>query len=426
VTIRPQSQEKDAPPSHAKDGPPESLAGAHHPLAKPPETGAPGKPATAPVSSEFQQAREVITDSSGKAKEVPLSPEKLSSGDHTIQLSDGRQFIMHVPPKTGNSSLPVMFVIAPSVNSANGFKAASFKGETGMDQYADQHKFIAVYALPKEHLLGVDSKQKSYAWTAPGSGIDAEDRKAAGYNDVNYIKAIAALLPQLAKVDSSHKNWGAIGFSQGGIFLNQLVHELPDLFPTVGLVGSTVEDGHDYTPAAGNAKNTMIVNLHGDGVTLPAPEDKWSWQYTAEVAAKNLLSHLTVDNIGQRLSKWIAERFINPLGAIDSVDQDPRRQEQLYLAQAAASGALSSTTIDLGTPISANQHDTETVIKGKDPDADSLYIFDLPTAMHSFPGPDRGARTNAQTKYTEFDTSEKFVEIFDAYNEDQAKRAKKE
>jgi poly(3-hydroxybutyrate) depolymerase len=109
-----------------------------------------------------KSALEVITDKSGHTTDQAIS--KLSSGDHTIQLPGGRQFMVHVPENDGKTPLPVMMVFSGSAHIK--YDPKDFAAETGMSKAADdpQHKFIAVYALPKEHLLGTDSTTPAYAW----------------------------------------------------------------------------------------------------------------------------------------------------------------------------------------------------------------------------------------------------------------------
>ena len=344
------------------------------------------------------------------AKDGTLPGEKLSPGDHIVQLPDGRPFNIHVPQNDGHTQLPVMFVISPSVNAPSGFDAKNFGPETGMNEQADKDKFVAVYPLPLKHMLGRFSRQEGFAWNAPGTGIHPEDLKFAGYDDVAYMKSIINKIPELANVDSSHKNWGAIAFSQGGMFLNELQHEMPNLFPTLGLVGTTMETNHDYTTAPGNSHNVMIVNLRADKSTLPFPGiSNGTWQYNLSKGASEILPTTA--------TMWIAEH-LSALGGIDDRNQDPNLQMQLYAKDMKAEGAVSDTRSSLSTPVSNAEKDTLTMIKPADPkNADGLYIYDLPTSEHAYPGPNRGVRINSSPKYTEFDTSAEFAKMFTKYNE---------
>jgi poly(3-hydroxybutyrate) depolymerase len=377
------------------------------------------KPAPPPFDSKRTEAgqnpklriaSEVFVDEAGRTKEIPLSPGKLAPGDHTIKLANDREFMMHIPANDGKA-LPVVFVISPSVNAHLGFKPEYFGPETGMSQAADKSKFIAVYPMPVKHLLGVYSKTQAYAWNAEGSGIDAEDRRYSGYNDVDFIKSVADLLPQVANTESTHKNWGAIAFSQGGMFLNELAHEVPGLFPTIGLVGTTMETGHDYTTANDNARNVMIVNLRADRAVLPFPGAE-----TGKYQALKLWMN-TLAAVSPRAAKVFAEQYA-PLGAIDNRRQNPNLMKVRYEQNLEEEGPCQEKVFRLDTPVKSDKKDMETVIKPLDPENHgAVYIFDLPEAVHAYPGPDRGSRVNPDPKYTEFDTTAKFVELFDCYNE---------
>jgi poly(3-hydroxybutyrate) depolymerase len=410
----------------ASDG---ALTGANHPLAQQVDarmSQAGDKSVVAPTPApgptgylnDFSTAREVVTDASGQTTERPINGQ-LAPGDHTLQFENGRQFVVHVPQNDGKTEMPVMFVIAPSVHTNQGYDAKNFEYETGMNQYADKDKFIVVYADDANHLLGKSSQQKAEAWNAPGTGINDGDLKLAGYNDENYINSIAAMMPQLANVDSSHKDWGALAFSQGGMFLNELQHSNPNLFPTVGLVGSTFQDGYDYSTAAGNSANVMLVNLHGDGVTLPFPNEE-SGQYRLEKAAAEALNDATDprDIFSSRLPDGegtkIAERK-DPLGGIDNREQNPQRQEDFYIHAIQLTGNVNEQVQELPTPVASAMKDAVTsyTVPGSD---HKLSVVDLATAQHSYPGPDNGLHVNSTPQYVEFDTSKFFAEQFVEYN----------
>jgi poly(3-hydroxybutyrate) depolymerase len=346
-------------------------------------------------------AHEVITDSAGNEKLVPL--EKLQPGDHTIALEDGREFMMHIPPNDGKQQLPVMFVFSGSAESQWNIK--DFMPESGMNTKADSpdHKFIAVYPLPEKHLLGVGSKEAAYGWNVldpkGGTLIDRQDSVKAGYDDSKFVEDIAKLLPQVANVDATHKDWAAVGFSQGGIFLNYLVAKEPNLFPTVALVGSGMDPNFKYDVQPGNAKNVAIVNLRGDKETIPF-HDNVDMHYREEEALKAVLP------------KSIFEGLDN-LAAIDNMSADPQLQMNTYFKQL---GHTHSDVLDLNEPIKSD--DKAVVMQSTDPgNKNILEIIDLATAKHSYPEPDpSGKRTNAQDKYTGLDTDQKIVDMWMKYN----------
>jgi hypothetical protein len=177
-------------------------------------------------------AHEVVKDKAGNDTLIPLG--KLGPGDHTIMLANNREFLMHVPPNDGTQKLPVMFMFSGSAEGQWDIK--DFMPESGMNTKADDPKnpFIAVYPLPERHLLGTGSEETAYGWNVldknGGVLVDKADSAKAGYDDADYVKDIAKLLPQVANVDATHKNWAATGFSQGGVFLNYLASNVPESF----------------------------------------------------------------------------------------------------------------------------------------------------------------------------------------------------
>jgi hypothetical protein len=299
-----------------------------------------------------------------------------------------------------------MFVIAGSAQPQ--WEIKDFAKESGMNQYANKedHKFIAVYPLPQKHLIGRYSNKAAWAWNAEGSLIHDKDLKFNGYDDMKYIKSIADMVPKLATVDSTHKDWGAIGWSQGAVFLNAIVSKQPNLFPSVGIVGGSMQTDYHYSKQPGNAENVAIVNLLGDKITLPS---SGNFKYRKEEFLERVLGH-----IGRR---DIIEKA-NPLAAIDNVHQDPKLMENFYKQNLFAKSTQPASH-DLATPAHSSHKDYVREYKPNDPtSARSLTVFGLVDAKHSYPGPlHDNARTNAQEKYTEFDASGEFVKLFNRYND---------
>jgi len=365
----------------------------------PPRTASDGS--AAPMHSDVH---EVVEDAGGKTTTMAL--QTLSAGDHTLQTKDGREFIVHIPVvDSANEKLPVMFVFSGSAHG--NFKIKDFVPESGMNRFADapEHKFIAVYPLPKKHHLGEGSSAPAFGWNtldpAGGTLINRRDSKKAGYDDLDFVKKIADLLPQVANVDPSHKDWAAVGFSQGGVFLNYVVNKVPHLFPTTGLVGSAMQTDYKYDVKAGNAENVAIVNLRADEKTLP-----FKGHEDMRFHLESIL-HAVLPN--SRFEK------LNDLAAINNLKSDPGKQMNFYEQRL---GAKNSETIQFSTPLNSESKDTETLLHSKAPDTNrTVAIFDLPTALHSYPEPDpSGARTNGGIKYTEFDTNKQIVDLWMSYN----------
>ena len=366
-----------------------------------------------PTSNPFSGARHPLAQDADEAVEVlpgnqsrPLG--KLGSGDHTIQFKDGREFLVHVPAGAENKTLPVMFVISGSAQPQWNIK--DFATESGVSKLADdpEHSFVAVYPLPKKHYLGRYSKEPAWAWNAEGSLIDKKDLKFAGYDDMAYVKSIANIIPKLANVDSTHKDWGAIAWSQGGPFLNALISKEPNLFPSIGLVGSTMQYNYPYEMRPGNAQNVVIIDLLGDRITLPTTG---SFGYYRRSLYRNILDCVGADGVIQRAS---------PLAAMDNWHQDPRLQEQFYAKNLFPRGTeLHYDKRNLSTPAKSSEKDYVKEYHSNDGKAGrDLTVFRLINAKHSYPGPIReNARTNAQEKYLEFDASAEFVKKFNTYND---------
>jgi hypothetical protein len=349
-------------------------------------------------------AHEVIGD-----KLVPLG--KLAPGDHTIALKDGREFIMHVPPNDGNEKLPVMFMFSGSAEGQWNIK--DFVPESGMNTKADdpKNKFIAVYPLPERHLLGTGSDKTAYGWNVldknGGVLIDKADSAKAGYDDTSYVKDIANLLPQVANVDATHKDWAATGFSQGGVFLNYLTANVPNLFPTVDLVGTGVDNKYNYDVKPGNAQNVDIVNLRGDKSTLPFL-DNTSDKFKAEEALRDVLP------------KFVFEK-LDDLAPINNSEADPAKQMAMYESLL---GPSVQHTSELSTPVaSKDAKDNVTDFIPLDPNNHKeLTVVNLIDAQHSFPEADPSNKhTNATTKYTEVDTDQQIVDQWMKYNSEQKK-----
>ncbi len=362
---------------------------------------------------------EIVPGANGQDQEKPLA--KLDAGDHTIQLSDGRQFLVHVPKTDAANTpatLPAMFVFTGSGEPQWNIK--DFAPETGMSGVADEdpkHPFVVVYALPKKHLLGTGSAVPAFGWNSSGSLIERADRQNAGYDDIDYVKSIVDLMPKIANVDPSHKDWGAVGFSQGGIFLNKVVSTLPNLFPSVDLVGTSMQEGYKYDVKPGNARNVSIVELLGDKTTLPMRGlFSESWTYRKDNLERWVLHDLKIGSFDGK--KYIESD--DPLAAIQNEHQRPQLENKVYVGALGKKGKdYTVSHTDLSTPAeSPKNKDFELDYKPKNPDDDRrVTVFGLVTAQHSYPAPLYGPRTNATTKYTQFDASRQFAKLFDQYND---------
>jgi hypothetical protein len=354
-------------------------------------------------------AHEVVKGPDGKDNLIPLG--KLAPGDHTIALKDQREFVIHVPPNDGKEKLPVMFMFSGSGEGQ--WHIEDFVQESGMNAKADdpKNKFIAVYPLPKRHLLGTGSDKTAYGWNVldknGGVLIDKVDSAKAGYDDTDYVKDIANLLPQVANVDATHKDWAATGFSQGGVFLNYLGANVPDLFPTMALVGTAVDTKYHYDVKPGNAEDVDIVNLRGDKITLPFLDNS-SPKFKEEEVLRDILP------------KFLFEK-LDDLAPINNSEASPQAQLDMYESRF---GPATTRTSELSTPIaSVGAKDNVINFTSTNPNNhNQLTEVNLIEAQHSFPEADpSGKRTNATTKYTEFDTDQQIVDQWMKFNQEQKK-----
>jgi poly(3-hydroxybutyrate) depolymerase len=401
---------------------PDSLSGANHPLAAPPpEATSKTPPPETPVTPQAHKvAVELIPGANGQQVEKPLS--QLNAGDHTIELPNGRQFLVHVPATDGSGAgtvdgkLPAMFVFSGSAEPQ--YKITDFAPESGMNGVADQdpkHPFVVVYDLLKEHKLGVYSAQPAWGYNTTGVLIDEPDRKNAGYDDVDNLKSIVDLLPKITNVNPSHDDWGAVAFSQGGLFLNKVVSTIPNLFPSIDLVGTSMQEGYKYDVQPGNAKNVSIVELLADKTTLPMRGlFSQSWTYDKQLLERLDLHDL---NIGNFHGKAVIERT-DPLAAIHNEKQKPQLENKTYIGRLGNSGSYTVQTSELPTPVASKTKDSESDYTPKDPnDHREVKVVRLVEAQHSYPAPLYGPRTNATPKYTEYDASRQFANSFNLYND---------
>lgn len=360
-----------------------------------------------PDNPAMDGAHEVVKDANGNNKLVPLG--KLEPGDHTIALKDGREFIMHVPPNDGKEKLPVMFMFSGSGEGQWNIK--DFVPESGMNTRADdpKNKFVAVYPLPERHLLGTGSDKTAYGWNVldknGGVLIDKADSANAGYDDMAYVKDIAKLIPQVANVDPTHKDWAGVGFSQGGVFLNYLSSNVPDFFPTVAMIGSGLDTKYNYDIKPGNAQNVDIINLRADKGTMPFLNNT-NDTFKAEEVLRDILPKSEFEKL-------------DDLAPINNSESDPAKQMAMYEGRL---GAAVNHTSELATPYeSPDLKDTITRFIPEDPNnKNRVTVVDLVNAQHSFPEADpSNSRTNATIKYTEFDTDQQIVDNWFKFNRGQ-------
>jgi hypothetical protein len=151
------------------------------------------------------------------------------------------------------------------------------------------------------------------------------------------------------------------------------------------------------------------VNLYGDKETLPI---YGNLKYDGEKVLAQLLRHTGHKNIVERL---------DPLAAINNFHQNPKLMDKVYGKDiyVATNDKVDVTKQELASPEKNSHKDSMVAYRGLDSNTNPRMLteFSLVEAKHSYPGPERGARTNAQAKYTEFDASAEFAKLFNQYND---------
>lgn len=107
--------------------------------------------------------------------------------------------------------------------------AQSIQGFTGMNFFANQHGFIAVYPQ------GAGIAPPGFSW-ADGRGTTADD---AGIDDIGFMHALLDTL-QLA-YNADPDSLYATGFSNGGFMTQRMACEMNDRFAAIGAVGCSMD-----------------------------------------------------------------------------------------------------------------------------------------------------------------------------------------
>jgi hypothetical protein len=140
-----------------------------------------------------------------------------------------------------------------------------------------------------------------------------------------------------------------------------------------------------------------------------------NWEFDRDTILRFVLHDV---NIGDFHGKSIIEQG-DPLAPIHNENQNPLLQNELYLGRLGEAGKdYNETKFTLSTPVEKTKKDFELDYRPLNAaDLRRVTVFGLIEAMHSYPAPLYGPRTNAQPKYTQFDASSQFAKDFDAYND---------
>lgn len=349
----------------------------------------------------------VIKDKDGNERVKAIS-EPLAPGDHTIQLFSAnknigcRQVMIHVP-KTDEKAdnLPVLFTL----RGVGGQKEepSEIIAETAINSVADQpgQEFIAVYPMPRKHYLSARSMMPAYAWNADGLMLSNKDMHQAGYNDIDFMRSVVDLVPRITKANPTHENWGALGFSHGGLLLNNLVTKFPNTFPTVGLVATSMEDSRNYYVLEGNATNVTILFNQADRMVLPEKGN--------EGGVVKMIRFFHDQGMSDAARMY-------PLGPLRIDKQNPAKQADVYLKHLQEIGGDYKTTENTVLDPATNQ----TLLVKRESVSQSNPIFSvteyhLKAAEHCWP---RDASMDKEKrKCGGVDATKIFTDRFVRYNE---------
>jgi polyhydroxybutyrate depolymerase len=163
--------------------------------------------------------------------ETEVEPvETLPAGEITRTLTHGgreRSYILYAPASLDWSQpLPLVFVFhGGSGNAQNAINMTEF------NQVADQNSFLVVYPNGTSRL----SDNILLTWNGGGCCAYAQENNV---DDVGFVRAIAADLQTLAKIDPQRIY--ATGMSNGGILSHRLGCEAADLFAAIAPVAGTL------------------------------------------------------------------------------------------------------------------------------------------------------------------------------------------
>ncbi|HEY9717667.1 MAG TPA: hypothetical protein V6C69_09365 [Trichormus sp.] len=314
-----------------------------------------------------------------------------------------RSFLVHIPPGD-QRNMPVA-ILVPGCSSRQE-DTRDFFVESGLretlaqaDQGPAAGRAIGIVALNQRHRVG-DSANACDSWNIDGAMVSPTDvdthRQRTGYDDRDYFAGLAAIIPQIAPGSSpNHQDWTWIGASQGGAVLHRLACDprYPQgMFRNTVTCGSTAESGDGVTPYSlqpGNGQNVTIFDHSGDIIVLPHRGQRPQW----------------IQNLG------ITEDALRDRGyeRINTNDQDPTAQEQIYLPgvrripgvqgqyRVTAFGpGEGSTTLrtqaDFTVPLTtaeavAAQRNVMWRMERVDGTGPVLSVFDLRDAPHAMAGP---------------------------------------
>ncbi len=173
--------------------------------------------------------------------------------------SEGRERRYHYyVPRSYDASRPIPLVVALDgiqIGSNNALNGMAYSNR--MIEQAERYGFALLIPehLPQPVLGGLKT---GFGWNEPNGAVNFT--QPHGWSDSRYIRS--AMDTMFARTNIDRQQVFAVGFSQGGLAVHELVARNPGLFNAVASVHGTVLDRVGQTPAG-----TRFLAIHGEGDT---------------------------------------------------------------------------------------------------------------------------------------------------------------
>lgn len=168
-----------------------------------------------------------------------------------------RKYYVYLP-RSYDGSRPIPMVVALDgiqIGANNSLNGMAYSNR--MIEQAERYGFALVIPehLPQPVLGGLKT---GYGWNEPNGAVNFTQPQS--WSDSRYIRSTMDRMFSNLNID--RQQVFAVGFSQGGLQIHELVSRNPGLFNAVASVHGTVLDAVGRTPAG-----TRFLAIHGEGDT---------------------------------------------------------------------------------------------------------------------------------------------------------------